>query len=224
MSADDRRNGLLSLRVACRWRASLCRPRRWAAPHRLLSGLPGRGGGDLGQRTVLLLPHADGFRGAVRKPGSGGGRAEHLRPARSPGWVRPPAGRARARDNADLRRHYLRRVRVAQRAAPFPAAWCARCRDQLCDAPRSCALGRVSHQAVGNSGPDCADRLPRMARHFRECRACTPTRDAQRALALVRRRVRHDAGDDVRLARVSRRRPARWARMCGCSCVWRASY
>ena len=59
-------------------------------------------------------------------------------------------------------------------------------------------MERDTGQALGDPPSRAGDRLFRVSRHPGECRAVAPAREPCRPVAPVRRRLRHDAGDDVR--------------------------
>ena len=97
-------------------------------------------------------------------------------------------------------------MRVAQREPRRPPARRVGDRDQLRYPACARALGRAPDQALRHPRRHPGDRLPRLSLRRRALRAARPPRAALDAVAGVRRRLRHDAGDDVRLPGLRGRR------------------
>ena len=82
----------------------------------------------------------------------------------------------------------------------------ARGRGELRDAARARALGRAPHPPERHPARGRGPRLRRAAVRQRALRRCVEARAPRDAVAPVRRRLRHDAGDDVRGAGLHRGR------------------
>ncbi len=121
-----------------------------------------------------------------------------VRPSRCPEELRATGRRARTGSGADSRRHHLFGLRLAQRAAHSPPARRDGGGHQLCDPARARALGRAPDQAVADPRGDRRHRLSGPPVRCGALGVAGAEGTARRAVALVRRRLRHDAGDDVR--------------------------
>ena len=154
-----------------------------------------------GPRRLLPLP-----RSADRAARRGGRAIRRLRRPGLPGVVRPRRTGGNPRGGADPRGDPLLGLRLAERADAQEAPRRRRGQRQLRDPARARPL---------DAGRDRAERHPRRGRPDRlsglpvrpaAARRHPPVRATACALAALRRRLRDDAGDDVRGAGVHRGR------------------
>ena len=204
---------LLPLRCGVPAGYALARPARRRRARVLLRRLPRRRAyhRERGPRRLVSPSRAGSVAGRERARRR---RRSWRLCCRRSGGFGPRAARRPARSRAARRRHDLRRLRRADRGLARATAGGRKRRRQFRDAPGARDVRSRAHAPRCDRRRGRGDRLSRLS-----LRPCTPRdalapRGAHALRADVDRVARDDAGDDVRGARVPRRRRRRARAAC----------